>query len=177
MRLSVLMAVIVGATAPTEVTAGPYDGWAPHRYCNDLDSIGATRIPPLTSEQLELVESLEQVQIIARHGARAPYGMIFCWDAHKHNPMNAEWNCTPTSLSVREGADQINLHFGLAASSRLCTECYSSRMSVQRKSREASSDACTTSHPWMVTISSTGTALLAVCFSWDVSSTRRTDSA
>ncbi|KAI9907275.1 hypothetical protein PsorP6_002886 [Peronosclerospora sorghi] len=84
------------------VTAGPYDSWAPHRYCNDLANIETTRIPPLTAEQAELVESLEQVQIIARHGARAPYAKLFCWESNEHNPMNAEWNCTTTSVSSQD---------------------------------------------------------------------------
>lgn len=103
MRFAVLIAAFVGTSAG--VTAGPYDGWAPHRYCNAMDGIEATRIPPLTPEQAELVESLEQVQLIARHGARAPYARLFCWDAHKHNPMNAEWDCTTTSVSVRGGVE------------------------------------------------------------------------
>ncbi|KAG7391860.1 hypothetical protein PHYPSEUDO_003066 [Phytophthora pseudosyringae] len=100
MRFAVLIAAF--AVAPATVSAGPYDGWAPHRYCNDLDGIEATRIPPLSPEQAERVESLEQVQIIARHGARAPYARLFCWDSPKHNPMNAEWDCTTTSVSSQD---------------------------------------------------------------------------
>ncbi|KAE8911353.1 hypothetical protein PF005_g10339 [Phytophthora fragariae] len=99
MHLALLIAAVVGA--PVAV-AGPYDGWAPHRYCNAMEGIEATRIPPLTPEQAELVESLEQVQIIARHGARAPYAKLFCWDVHKHNPMDAEWDCTTTSVSSQD---------------------------------------------------------------------------
>lgn len=101
MHLALLVAA--ATVAPAAVVAGPYDGWAPHRYCNAMEGIEATRIPPLTPEQAELVESLEQVQIIARHGARAPYAKLFCWDSHKHNPMDAEWDCTTTSVSVRAG--------------------------------------------------------------------------
>eukprot|EP00644_Phytophthora_capsici_P016840 jgi/Phyca11/531120/estExt2_fgenesh1_pm.C_PHYCAscaffold_950026 len=97
MRFTVLIAALVSTSA-----AGPYDGWAPHRYCNDLEGIEASRIPPLTPEQAERVESLEQVQIIARHGARAPYARLFCWDSPKHNPMNAEWDCTTTSVSSQD---------------------------------------------------------------------------
>lgn len=101
-----MSAVFLASPAAVAVTAGPYDGWAPHRYCNSLESIETTRIPPLTSEQTELVESLEQVQIIARHGARAPYARVFCWDSPKHNPMNAEWNCGTISVSVC-GSDEL----------------------------------------------------------------------
>lgn len=100
MRPAVLITALLGA--PLQAAAGPYDGWAPHRYCNDLDGIDATRIPPLTAQQAELVESLEQVQVIARHGARAPYAKLFCWDSHKYNPMNAEWDCTTTSVSSQD---------------------------------------------------------------------------
>ncbi|CAI5732529.1 unnamed protein product [Peronospora farinosa] len=101
MQFAVTIAALMGI-CPVAMMAGPYDGWAPHRYCNSLDNIETTRIPPLTSEQAELVESLEQVQIIARHGARAPYARIFCWDSPKHNPMNAEWNCSTISVSSQE---------------------------------------------------------------------------
>ncbi|CAI5703059.1 unnamed protein product [Peronospora effusa] len=101
MQFAVTIAALMGI-CPVAMMAGPYDGWAPHRYCNSLDHIETTRIPPLTSEQAELVESLEQVQIIARHGARAPYARIFCWDSPKHNPMNAEWNCSTISVSSQE---------------------------------------------------------------------------
>ncbi|RLN21653.1 hypothetical protein BBJ28_00005534 [Nothophytophthora sp. Chile5] len=97
MRFAVVAAVLAGA--PAVVVAGPYDGWAPHRYCNALEGIEATRIPPLTPEQAALVESLEQVQVIARHGARAPYARLYCWEERKHNPMDAEWDCTTTSVS------------------------------------------------------------------------------
>ncbi|KAG2526488.1 hypothetical protein BBO99_00004097 [Phytophthora kernoviae] len=100
MRFATLIATLAGA--PMLATAGPYDNWAPHRYCNDLDGIEATRIPPLTAQQAELVESLEQVQVIARHGARAPYSRLFCWDSHQHNPMNAKWDCTTTSVSSQD---------------------------------------------------------------------------
>ncbi|KUF95362.1 Chaperone protein ClpB1 [Phytophthora nicotianae] len=85
MRLAVLIAALVGAPA---VSAGPYDGWAPHRYCNDIDGIEASRVPPLTPEQAERVESLEQVQIIARHGAPQPH--------------EREWDCTTTSVSSQD---------------------------------------------------------------------------
>ncbi|CAI5747171.1 unnamed protein product [Peronospora destructor] len=100
MQFTVTIAVLMGISVA--VMAGTYDGWAPHRYCNSLDNIETTRIPPLTSKQAELVESLEQVQIIARHGARAPYARVFCWESPKHNPMNAEWDCSTISVSSLE---------------------------------------------------------------------------
>lgn len=94
--------MIAAFTSGFTVSAGPYDGWAPHRYCNSMDGIEDTRIPPLSPEQSERVESLEQVQIIARHGARAPYARLFCWDSNIHNPMGAEWNCTTDSVSSQD---------------------------------------------------------------------------
>ncbi|CAI5745449.1 unnamed protein product [Peronospora destructor] len=100
MQFTVTIAVLMGISVA--VMAGTYDGWAPHRYCNSLDNIETTRIPPLTSKQAELVESLEQVQVIARHGARAPYARVFCWESPKHNPMNAEWDCSTISVSSLE---------------------------------------------------------------------------
>ncbi|TYZ60052.1 hypothetical protein PybrP1_007243, partial [[Pythium] brassicae (nom. inval.)] len=90
---------LFGNKKDISVLAGPYDGWQPHAYCNDLAGMDATAIAPLSAEQAESVVSLEQVQIIARHGARAPYARLFCWDYPKHNPMNAKWNCTTTSVS------------------------------------------------------------------------------
>ncbi|CCI44788.1 unnamed protein product [Albugo candida] len=81
------------------VKGGIYDSWKPHEYCNDLDHIESTRIEPLTLAEQHQVESLLQVQVLARHGSRAPYGRIFCWDEKKNNPMNAQWNCSTTSVS------------------------------------------------------------------------------
>lgn len=84
------------------VAVDPYDGWQPHAYCNDLDLMDATRIEPLTVEQQGRVEALQQVQIVARHGARAPYYRVFCWDHKENNPMNAEWDCTTSSVSSQD---------------------------------------------------------------------------
>uniref|UniRef100_K3XBI8 Histidine acid phosphatase n=1 Tax=Globisporangium ultimum (strain ATCC 200006 / CBS 805.95 / DAOM BR144) TaxID=431595 RepID=K3XBI8_GLOUD len=100
-RFAVVVATVMVAWTQG-AAAGPYDGWKPHGYCNDLDTMDTTKIAPLTAEQAARVESLEQVQIIARHGARAPYYRLFCWDEKKHNPMNAEWNCTTTSVSNQD---------------------------------------------------------------------------
>lgn len=64
MLTSVRFALAVGvAMSAAVVHAGPYDGWKPHAYCNDLNTMDATKIEPLTSEQADLVESLEQVQV------------------------------------------------------------------------------------------------------------------
>lgn len=64
MRLSLAVSAVAAlVSALSAVSAGPYDGWKPHRYCNDLDGIDATRVPPLTPEQADKVESLEQVQV------------------------------------------------------------------------------------------------------------------
>lgn len=59
-----LAAVLAALVAGTSAAAGsPFDGWEPHRYCNDLEGIGATRVPPLRADQAARVESLEQVQV------------------------------------------------------------------------------------------------------------------
>ncbi|KAJ0398180.1 hypothetical protein P43SY_000549 [Pythium insidiosum] len=84
--------------AAVAVAAGPYDGWKPHAYCNDLRLYNASRITPLTTEQEARVESLVQVQIVSRHGARAPYAQVFCWDNGGNNPLEATWNCTPSEV-------------------------------------------------------------------------------
>ncbi|CEG37143.1 component of the counting factor complex [Plasmopara halstedii] len=101
--LTILIAVIYAVLVrPSTVSAGLYDNWAPHRYCNAIDDIEDTRIPPLSPGQAERVQSLEQVQVIARHGARAPYARLFCWESNVHNPMGAEWNCTTASVSSQD---------------------------------------------------------------------------
>ncbi|TDH67222.1 hypothetical protein CCR75_000730 [Bremia lactucae] len=113
--------MLIAALARTSLAStGPYDGWAPHRYCNSMDGIEATRIPQLTSQQVKRVESLEQVQIIARHGARVPYAKLFCWDSNIHNPMGAQWNCTTTSVSSHD----INLNENTAGFGRLYRKSY-----------------------------------------------------
>jgi len=171
MRVAAMIAALV--SSPAAVAAGPYDGWVPHRYCNAMDGIEATRIPPLSAEQAQRVESLEQVQIIARHGARAPYSKLFCWDSPKHNPMAAEWNCTTTSVSVRTtlGGWAVTI---LTPCIALCS--HSRRMSTRRSTRR-DSGACTASLTWTDTTFSRGIVLLAGCSHWGASSTRRTDSA
>lgn len=63
MLTSVRFALVVAVAVSAVVHAGPYDGWKPHGYCNDLNAMDATKIEPLTSEQAALVESLEQVQV------------------------------------------------------------------------------------------------------------------
>nr|CCA16101.1 conserved hypothetical protein [Albugo laibachii Nc14] len=88
------------------VQGGIYDAWKQHEYCNDLKHIDSTRIEPLTPEEQKQVESLLQVQILARHGSRAPYGRVFCWDEKKNNPMNVRWNCSTTSVSSQNIADK-----------------------------------------------------------------------
>lgn len=63
MLTSVRFALAMAVALSAAVHAGPYDGWKPHGYCNDLSSMDATKIEPLTSEQAALVESLAQVQV------------------------------------------------------------------------------------------------------------------
>lgn len=56
-------ALLAAAGCLAVASAGHYDGWKPHRYCNDLDGIEASRVPPLADEQAAQLESLEQVQV------------------------------------------------------------------------------------------------------------------
>lgn len=103
MTAFVAAAMATSAWLPLAV-GGPYDGWKPLRYCNTPERMEAVRIPPLTESQAASLASLEQVQVLARHGARAPYTRVFCWENQEHNPMTAEWKCESTSVSVREGS-------------------------------------------------------------------------
>lgn len=91
-----MLALTAGATP--FASAGVYDGWERHAYCNDVDAMDSTHIQPLTPEQMDRVVALEQVQIVARHGARAPYTRVHCWDVKQHDPMDAEWNCTASAV-------------------------------------------------------------------------------
>lgn len=66
MFASARFVTLVAAVALAGVHAGPYDGWKPHAYCNDLSQMESTKIEPLTTEQAALVQSLEQVQVRGR---------------------------------------------------------------------------------------------------------------
>lgn len=101
MKVTLVAATLVAALALPGGNAGPYDGWKPLRYCNDPADMDVARIPPLTESQSARLESLEQVQVLARHGARAPWSRVFCWENQEQNPMNAEWKCGSSSVSVR----------------------------------------------------------------------------
>lgn len=92
--------LLVAAALPSAAGAGPYYAWKPLRYCNAPERMEAARIPPLTASQAAALASLEQVQVLARHGARAPYTSVFCWEDAAHNPMSAEWKCGASSVSV-----------------------------------------------------------------------------
>ncbi|TMW56682.1 hypothetical protein Poli38472_006692 [Pythium oligandrum] len=103
MQMAVVMSVaLAGAQFAVAAEKDPYDGWKPHAYCNDLDHIEETKIQPLTAEQADRVASLEQVQLVARHGARVPYARVFCWDGAGHNPVNAKWSCSTSSVSSQD---------------------------------------------------------------------------
>ncbi|KAF0697414.1 Aste57867_11894 [Aphanomyces stellatus] len=82
------------ATAAAATTA-PYEGWPLPEYCMPPNEMSKYKIPPLdvTSRSLALVHT----QVIARHGARAPYYRIFCWD-EAPSPVNAIWNCSTSSV-------------------------------------------------------------------------------
>jgi hypothetical protein len=63
-------------------------------YCNKNTSL--REIPPLTAEQLSLVNNIEQVQLFIRHGARTPYTNYQCWKNY-----NISWNnCNVTELML-----------------------------------------------------------------------------
>lgn len=63
LRVTLVVVAAAVAAAHEALAAGPYDGWKPHAYCNDLADMDATAIAPLSAEQAERVASLEQVQV------------------------------------------------------------------------------------------------------------------
>ena len=58
-------------------------------YCADDISSRGIVPPPLTEYELSMVSSLEQVQLLMRHGARVPWSASRCWKGY-----NVSWtNC------------------------------------------------------------------------------------
>ncbi|RHY05366.1 hypothetical protein DYB28_004996 [Aphanomyces astaci] len=71
------MKKVVAALLAPLALASTYDEWDLPDYCMATDTMDKVAIPPLTSNRpMELV----QAQVIARHGARAPYSRVFCWE-------------------------------------------------------------------------------------------------
>ncbi|KAH9101287.1 hypothetical protein LEN26_015801 [Aphanomyces euteiches] len=76
------------------VAASIYDGWELPEYCMEPNSMERYKIEPLKSNRpLQLVNA----QVIARHGARAPYYRVFCWEKAA-SPVDATWNCSTSSV-------------------------------------------------------------------------------
>lgn len=73
------------------------EAWFPSyypQYCTK--DLSKRKIPPLTASQLALVNELEQVQVIVRHGARTPYAKFSCWKDY-----DVTWNnCNVTELML-----------------------------------------------------------------------------
>ncbi|ETV65934.1 hypothetical protein, variant [Aphanomyces astaci] len=88
------MKKVVAALLAPLALASTYDEWDLPNYCMATDTMDKVAIPPLTSNRpMELV----QAQVIARHGARAPYSRVFCWETAP-SPVNAVWNCSTSSV-------------------------------------------------------------------------------
>lgn len=85
--------VLLSLALLTVVTA-----WFPSyypEYCNKNVDI-QRKIPPLTADQLALVDSLDQLQVLIRHGARTPYTNYNCWSNY-----TVTWNnCNVTELML-----------------------------------------------------------------------------
>lgn len=63
-------------------------------YCNH--NFNTRKIPPLDANQASLVKSLQQVQVVVRHGARTPYKKYQCWANY-----DVIWNnCNVTELML-----------------------------------------------------------------------------
>lgn len=63
-------------------------------YCSK--DISTKSIPPLSADELALVEELKQVQVMIRHGARTPYALFSCWKDY-----DVSWNnCNVTELMI-----------------------------------------------------------------------------
>ena len=94
------MMIMVLVLLPFTVFSSMYDNWEPTEYCaSDLsESLSSSSssndvILPPHDPSLQLL----QVQILARHGARAPYARVYCWDKAK-SPMDVTWNCGPSEI-------------------------------------------------------------------------------
>jgi len=73
-----------------------YEGWRNTEYCMDEEKMQDVKIDTFENEeQYELI----QAQVIARHGARAPYYRVFCWNAAA-SPVESTWNCSTSSVWV-----------------------------------------------------------------------------
>jgi hypothetical protein len=72
-------------------------GWFPSSYPEYCMKPPLTRkIPPLSANDQLKVESLEQVQVIVRHGSRTPYMKYQCWKDY-----SVPWkNCNVTEIMV-----------------------------------------------------------------------------
>lgn len=79
------------------VLIGVIHAWSPSyypQYC--LKDLNERKIPPLTAAQQAKVASLEQVQVLIRHGARTPYMKYPCWEDY-----SVTWNnCNVTELML-----------------------------------------------------------------------------
>lgn len=79
------------------VWIGTLHAWSPSYYPDYcLKDVSQRKIPPLTAEQQSQVASLEQVQVLIRHGARTPYMKYQCWENY-----SVAWNnCNVTELML-----------------------------------------------------------------------------
>lgn len=92
----------------------PYEGWKDAEYCATLERIQTYAIPSVfntsrvahTKSNLRLI----QVQVVARHGARAPYYNVFCWDKESSPLVEQEWQCGPTAVTVRFASQNIDAY-------------------------------------------------------------------
>ncbi|OQR97575.1 hypothetical protein ACHHYP_10210 [Achlya hypogyna] len=89
------LVVALSALAAAASASSFYDGWKLPDYCMDPAGMAARQaIPPVvSSRKLEIV----QAQVVARHGARAPYYAVFCWD-DAPSPVSITWNCTTNQV-------------------------------------------------------------------------------
>ncbi|KAF0697413.1 Aste57867_11893 [Aphanomyces stellatus] len=91
--MKIFVLALIAATAP--VLASIYPGWPMPEYCTPVESMSKYEIPPVDAGNRDL--ELIQTQVIARHGARAPYSKIFCWETAP-SPIDATWNCSTSSV-------------------------------------------------------------------------------
>lgn len=86
-KLILFLAILVGTTIAWVPSYSP-------EYC--LKNLNKRKIPPLTAEQRARVSSLEQVQVLIRHGSRTPYKKYSCWEDY-----TVTWNnCNVTELMI-----------------------------------------------------------------------------
>jgi hypothetical protein len=93
-----MMSAVVLLVLLPVLAYGWFPGASPAYCAQDMQS---RYIPPLTADEISQVTELKQVQVMIRHGARTPYGLLNCWKDY-----NVTWN----NCNVTEVRGAASLH-------------------------------------------------------------------